>query len=401
LALEFDKVLPQVEKMGVAMAHRSATISEQTEAAGQRLLELNDLNAIWEMIYLARERDAGFRGAAPITEPINVGIDLPDEPHIATILASDGSQIYPDLHGASLYWLINIGIFVYMHGTDDLPKCISEPQLFYEDHDVRDREGRVIANAAINARRGVNEMQMLARAALGYRHMPRPLMALYDGPLLTLPMGKEVANAAELSSNYHEAMSLLQDVNAALAGYVDRPKSTFVVSTIFLTSLSPDKVIRSNLQTAGPFEGLTDRDLYQWILGPGQRCGLMIQQSPQNKAYKEQNADQEIVFFYLNVAGPHQEPYLARVEVPMWVAKDKVYVDAVHALAYAQCQITDRYPYALTRADEVAVIPTHDKRTLDEMIAVELLRNRQPVEISQKLSMKGAARSSHQKHRGV
>ncbi|HLY27431.1 MAG TPA: DNA double-strand break repair nuclease NurA, partial [Aggregatilineales bacterium] len=126
-----------------------------------------------------------------------------------------------------------------------------------------------------------------------------------------------------------------------------------------------------------------------------------IQQSPQNKAYKEQNPDQEIVFFYLNVAGPHQEPYLARVEVPMWVAKDKAYVDAVHALVYAQCQITDRYPYALTRADEVAVIPSHDKRTLDEMIAVELLRNRQPVEISQKLSMKDAARHGRQQHRGV
>ena len=90
-----------------------------------------------------------------------------------------------------------------------------------------------------------------------------------------------------------------------------------------------------------------------------------ISGTPQNKTYKERSADQEIVFFYLNVSSPTQEPYLARIEIPMWVAQDKALVNAVHALIYSQCQITDRYPYALTRADEVAVVPTFEKRALD------------------------------------
>src|SRR5881275_769622 len=122
-------------------------------------------------------------------------------------------------------------------------------------------------------------------------------------------------------------------------------------------TLEPDQITRAALQTSGPLEGLNDRDLYQWILGPGDRSGMMVQQSPQNKAYKERSVDQEIVFFYLNVASPYQEPYLARVEIPMAVARQKELVGAIQALIYAQCQITDRYPYALTRADEIAVVP--------------------------------------------
>jgi hypothetical protein len=266
---------------------------------------------------------------------------------------------------------------------------------------VREQDGRLIATAAINARRAVYEMQVLARETMRCRDLPRPLVAMYDGPLLSLLMGKEVTNAGELTLSYHEALDIMHNAGAGLLGYVDRPKSTFVVNTIFLMSLDPDQVKRGNLQTAGPFEGLTDRDLYQWILGPGDRSGLMIQQSPQNKAYREVNDDHEIVFFYMNVASPQQEPYLARVEVPMWVARDKALVGALQAILYAQCQITDRYPYALTRADEVAVVHAHEKRALDEMIGIELLRNRQALELSHKLSSKTLVRRERRQHQGV
>jgi len=401
LSLQFDKVVPQVEKMGAALADRNDTVAEQTQLAGHQLMELNDLDAIWDQIMVARRNDAGFRGAAPFDEPINEAIPKPECPARATILAADGSQIYPDPHGAALYWLTNIGVFLYPHGEESLPDIITEPQLFYEDKDVREQDGRLIATAAINARRAVYEMQVLARETMRCRDLPRPLVAMYDGPLLSLLMGKEVTNAGELTLSYHEALDIMHNAGAGLLGYVDRPKSTFVVNTIFLMSLDPDQVKRGNLQTAGPFEGLTDRDLYQWILGPGDRSGLMIQQSPQNKAYREVNDDHEIVFFYMNVASPQQEPYLARVEVPMWVARDKALVGALQAILYAQCQITDRYPYALTRADEVAVVHAHEKRALDEMIGIELLRNRQALELSHKLSSKTLVRRERRQHQGV
>jgi hypothetical protein len=137
------------------------------------------------------------------------------------------------------------------------------------------------------------------------------------------------------------------------------------------------------------------------MLDPGDRSGLMIQQSPQNKAYTERSVDQEIVFFYMNVAASYQEPSLARIEIPMWVARDKALVGAIQAIVYAQCQITDRYPYALTRADEIAVVHAHEKRALDDMIAVELLRNKQALETSHKLRSKARTRHGRQQHQGL
>jgi hypothetical protein len=405
LSLEFDKVVTQVEKMGAALADRSNTVAEQTQIAGQRLMQLNDPDAIWEQIMLARRRDAGLRGAAPmpvsLAEPINEPIPLPECPPRATIFAADGSQIYPDPHGAALYWLTNIGVFIYAHGDATLPDVITEPQLFYEDGDVHDADGRLMATAAINARRAVAEMTTLAREVLRHRDRARPLIVLYDGPLLGFFAGKDIPNAITLTNDYHEAMGVFHDVQAGLIGYVDRPKSTFVVSTIYLMSLAADEITRKNLSTAGPLEGLTDRDLYQWILGPGDRSALMIQQSPQNKAYAERSVDQEIVFFYMNVASSHQEPYLARIEVPMGVARDQALVGAIQAIVYAQCQITDRYPYALARADEIAVVHAHEKRALDEMIAVELLRHKQALEVSHKLRSKTLTRHGRQHHQGI
>jgi hypothetical protein len=401
VSLQFEKVQSQIEKMGLALADRNTSVVEQTQVAGEQLMQLNDLDAIWDQIMIARNRDAGFRGAAPLEEPINVAIPLPDSPEKAVILAADGSQIYPDPHGPAVYWLTNIGVFVYFHGDDTLPEIITEPQLFYDDNDVRDSDGRLIATAIINARRGVYEMQTLAREAMQRRFGARPLVAMYEGPLLGFFGGKEVPNIGELTSSYFESMDILRDVGAGLTGYVDRPKSSFVVSTIYLMSLDESEITRYHLKTAGPLEGLTDRDLYQWILGPGERSGLMVQQSPQNKAYAQREPDQEIVFFYMNVAAQHQEPYLARIEIPMWAALDKGMVSAIQSLVYSQCQITDRYPYALIRADEIAVVHAHEKRALDEMISVELLRNQQNLDPSRKLSSKVLGRRERQQHRSV
>src|SRR6266568_5121124 len=98
-------------------------------------------------------------------------------------------------------------------------------------------------------------MQLLARETMQRRHLTRPLVAMYDGPLLGFIMGKDVPKANELTNSYHEAIAVLHDVRAGLVGYVDRPKSTFVVGTIYLMGLDDNRITRTNLQTAGHLEG--------------------------------------------------------------------------------------------------------------------------------------------------
>jgi hypothetical protein len=168
---------------------------------------------------------------------------------------------------------------------------------------------------------------------------------------------------------------------------VDRPTSSFIVSLLHLMALDEPEVRAAALATNGDLEGLSDQPLMFKLLKPGERSALMVQQSPQNKRYHDKGENYEIVFFYLSV-NPERPYHLARVEMPMWVTRSPGAVDLVHALVYDQCQMMWRYPYALTRADELAVIRAHEKSHLNEMIEIELRKNQQQVEHSEKLESK-------------
>ncbi|HEX3053217.1 MAG TPA: DNA double-strand break repair nuclease NurA, partial [Aggregatilineaceae bacterium] len=386
----------QVERMGRMIAARNVSMEERSNAAWEFFQQLHNLDAIRERIQLARHRDAGFRGAAPLHEVINRAYPLPSMPDRATVLAVDGSQIYPSIHTAALFYLINTGVFIYHHGLDDLPEQLTEPRLFYTEEFLRNAQGQVVTNAAVNARRSVTEIQVLAREAWRRRDFDCPMVAICDGPLLFW-VGKEVPDGKQLQNEYIGAMVHLHDTHtalhdnhaqsASLVGYVDRPTSAFVISLIYLLSLTDDEVRGSVLESNGELEGLTDQPLMFKLLRPGERSALFVQQSPQNKRYHDKGPSYEIAFFYLNV-GNSQGYHLARVEVPMWVARNARQIDHVHALLYHQCQMMWRYPYALTRADELAVIRAHEKTQLEEIIEIELRRNQQLVEQSEKLESK-------------
>jgi hypothetical protein len=93
---------------------------------------------------------------------------------------------------------------------------------------------------------------------------------------------------------------------------------------------------------------------------------------------------------------------LARIEIPAWVAQSPVMVDALHAVLVHQSQFvpTRRYPYALTRADETAVVSRDEKTQVDNMIAVQLRQRGLDVdEKSEKQYSKEAARQKPQRGR--
>ena len=55
-------------------------------------------------------------------------------------------------------------------------------------------------------------------------------------------------------------------------------------------------------------------------------------------------------FFYLNV-GAENDDYLARVEIPAWVAENPAQLDTLHAVLISQCRMLGPrpYPYLLHR----------------------------------------------------
>lgn len=401
MSLEFNKVVEQVQSLGRFMGHKDGSINAKLELALAWYRAADDLDAARRRVELVRRSNISvYRGGAPLDEVICERYDRPPMPVSATLLAADGSQIYPDAHAPTQYYLINIGWFVCTYGETRLPEQATEPEIAYSDKQMLDLDGRMINNTTVNARRTLAEVQALAKQAWLLRGEARPLVTLHDGGLLKFFGPAEITGAADLEREYIVALQGLKDVRALLAGYLDRPRSTHIISLLHLLNLDPDAITDTTLRTNGDLEGLTDIYLMSRVLQPGQRSAILTQNSPQNTSYRDQDVDFEIAFFYLNVSDDSR-PAIARVDVPMWVARDSQAVDDLHALLLAQCAIQGRrhYPYALTRADELAYVSGVEKQQLNELINIELLKNRVERQQSDKLQTKGLARASRRQHR--
>jgi hypothetical protein len=389
VSLEFNKLIDQVTKMGSMVERLDFDQNERLQLALERFEAANDLDAIHERIHLVRQSDiSGYRGAAPIdkphTEPINHIFPPPTQSTNVTIIAADGSQIYPNDQAPVHYYLINVGMYVYHQGVDHLPEQITLPTLAFHKAHVHDQFQRVISNRTVDARRTVAEMKALAEKAWEFRHTKQPIIVLYDNHLL-FTVDKEVAGYTEIVKSYHAAMTQLYDVQAngprtTLAGYVDNPhRSSMMIRLLYLMSLADEydvKAHENDLQTGGDLEGLRDKHLFNVILRPGERSAIMAQNSPRNLTFRQRGESYEIAFFYIKVGNANRSG-IARVDIPMWVARDRQAVDELHAVILQQCQMQGRnpYPYALTRADELAYVSSRDKAKLEELINMELRRN--------------------------
>jgi hypothetical protein len=406
VSLEFNKVIDQVQRMGRFLGKRNLSQSDRLALALERFYAATDMDAIHDRIQLVRSAGvSGYRGAAPLPKAYSEFIcgvgETPPLPDCATLIAVDGSQIYPDPHATAVYYLINMGVYVYHHGEPRLPSQLTSPELVYADSKVKDEDGRIVNNPTVNARRNVEEMKWLAAQAWELRDEARPIVALHDGGLLKFFGSTEITNAHELEREYMTALAKLNDAGAVLCGYLDVPRSTYIISLLHLLSLEDGEVNEVNLKTDGDLQGLTDEMLFRRVLTqPGQRSALMTQNSPQNAEYMRKGADYEIASFYVNVS-QFGKPVIARVDVPMWVAREPQAIEALHALLLHQCSIQGRkhYPYALTRADEMAFVSSVEKDQLNQLINIEMLKNEMQPEESNKLQTKGLARGERRHHR--
>jgi hypothetical protein len=408
VSLEFSKVVGKVQEMGAYLGAREHATHSKLSRAVELYYAAVDRAVIHERIEHVRRSISGYRGAALAPAPYDETLCdhfFAEALRPATLIAADGSQVYPDAHAPALYYLINTGVFTYYHAQGMIPEPFTTPELEFNQDKLIDRDGRSINNQTVNNRRTLREMQALADSCWAHRqantHRPLPLVGLHDGGLLKFFGGAEVPDAKDIESEYLKCLQKLHDSRALLAGYVDRPRSTSVIALLHLLSLDQDQITDAAVKTNGELEGLSDLALFGAVLPPGARSAIVTQNSPQNREFMTRlGPDYEIALFYVN-ASETDYPVIARVELPMWVASDQASVDILHAFVLQQCAIQGRkrYPYALTRADELAYISGAEKRQLEELIRISMLEHAITPDQSNKLQSKGLARSSKQQHK--
>ncbi len=374
MPVNFQEIQRQVKEMGRQAPQREKILREKRQEAEGLLHDCSErLEELIQRVDQAVSHNSALRCAVPVAESLTfTSLPQPIQGSVV-LLAADGSQVNPSRHDPVEFGVINIGAIRIIPGQAEQPREITRSTLLYQDALYANEEP--LTEEVVALRRDLNERKMLAELAA---REVLPVVALTDGPMELFREPKENKEFRKSFEEYLQALRQLAELRVSAGGYVDKPRADLVVRLLELVTLAPE-----DLSQAGklrPLQGVTDEDLFCQLLKPGERSAVFAIQSTSSKDFAGALA---LHFFFLNVGRP-DHPYVARVEVPQWVIQKPDLLNLIHATLVAQClQMGSRpYPYALHRAHEVALVSFAEKAELQEMIAVELLR--QGVDAGQK-----------------
>jgi hypothetical protein len=389
MALDFQQVREQIRKLGEKAPLRAQMLRELNEKAFEILKtyaqEPDNLRQKIQLI--TRNYDPNLRCALPawgpggVAEPIDASFQLPSPPAQATILAADGSQITPDRHAAVFFGLINVGAIQMQHGSPHPPAIKTTSRLFYDEELIE------LTDATLALKRDINERAMLAELAA---EADSPVVTFTDGPIELWGV-RESGNASQFQESMSDYLSVLQrlkSLNVSTAGYVDKPAANLVVRLLEV-AITPQDLL-GEIKKSYPLRGVTDFELYRNLLASGERSAVFSIQSRSAAAYRHEDPGLALHFFYLNVGRP-DHPWLARIEIPAWVAEQQELLDSLHAILVSQSRIMGNrpYPYLLHRAHEAALVSFEERDQVTQMILLELRQRGVNVgEISYKQSAK-------------
>lgn len=382
--LDFRQLIDQVAALADEVERRSQENAAQMQTALETATGADtDFEA-----FRARVEDARttWLAAVPLDEtPITRGVSPPTIPARYTAIATDGSQIPLDRHSAASYYVLNVGEIALHYGSGERPLLQSTASLSYKESDLLvggdTGEATYINEQILATRRMLAECEASARLIEAYRDRSEPV-ALVDGTLILWAQeAQRDADRQEAVSGFMRLLNAARECGVPIAGYLSRPGSREVVNAL-RTRLCPGEQVRCRPcpHTPRPCEiinRVNDAALYHRILPTGQRSGLFESRSKILDSYTP--PQNRVAFFYVNVGSE-----IARVEIPIWVAKSKDLTARVHALVYDQAVKGRGYPTALLEAHEMAVVHGADREAFNRVVENALIRRRLPVHFSRK-----------------
>lgn len=379
--LDFTALQQQLNDMVLNQQSARRSFSQKLQIAQGELTRWADE---WPALRRkAEESRTSWLLAADIQESFIKRYSAPACPQRMTVVATDGSQIFPDRHELSDCYLINIGTVVLHYGTGERPVLTNRPRLFYGEHELADEwngKRMPVTEDVVNARRGVLEIQELAAQAELSAQQQRTVAALTDGTLILWSLaGKPRQFQQEILRAYFDTFDLLESYQIPLAGYISRPGSNDVINLLRL-GLCPENPTNCDQcpfkgqppeLPCEPIEGISDADLFERILQKGERSPVFKSQS----GILDHYGKHVIYFFYVHVGVE-----IARVEIPKWIAYEPALVEFVHATVCDQAQKGQGYPISLAEAHEQAVVKSTEREQFYRQL--EGLYVRQGLEVS-------------------
>ena len=389
MPINYQQTYSKIKEIGQGAKERRKK-KEEAQAQARDLLAAygDDLDFLRSKVDAARQVDANIRCALPLPsgETLASSHPAPDSVIQATLIAADGSQINPDRHAAIQYSVVNVGAITMRLNSGEAPEIFTDTELLYGEDLLPN--GFPLSDGMVALKRDVAERTKLDELSKGIKG---PVVTFTDGPVeLWGAKGEDTQSYLDYVEKYKTVLSRLQTRDVITAGYVDKPSADLVVRLLEIISADNEQI--QKLREFHPLRSVSDRWLFGEAKNPllpsGHRSAVFKIQSSSEKSYK---GVLELHFFYLNV-GTDGHPWPVRVEIPRWVVDDKAKLDLLHAVLVEQCRMmgSKPYPYLLHRAHETAVVKNEEKQQIENMLAMELRRQDEEMDIgSHKSSAKG------------
>ena len=381
MPIDYQQIYTQIKVIGQGAKDRQKR-KEERQAQARALLSAyaSQLDVLRNKVDSAKAADPNIRCALPLNEPLDFSGPPPASVKEATLIAADGSQIVPDRHSASQYFVVNVGAIAMQVGSGNTPDVFTDTRL----HLLDEFEDSFFSDSQVALQRDVAERRKLLEVSQKYSGI---VIALTEGQL-ELWGAADGDNARVFEKSLQDYLDVLLELDkrgVVTSGYVDKPGANWLTRLLEIATILESEL--DNLRKYRPLLGVTDLWLFGQILGRHQRSAIFKLQAKSAEKYKESIA---IHFFYLNV-GDEKKPKIARVDIPCWVANDRQSLDNLHSALIEQAKIMgDRpFPYLLHRAHEIAVVTHREKEEIDRLLDIAIRNGGGEVgEISGKQSAK-------------
>ena len=318
----------------------------------------------WEALRERAEQAAGGPLRALPTERPDGRHPGTARPDTVTVVATDGSQIFPDRHVDPACYLLNVGRVALHYGTLDPPLIAAEPALRYRQRDLEDLADDTAAaspldltSEVVSALRDELELRWLFETAEAERRSGRAIVAVADGTLIRWMLRGMKNRRLEdrLLDRYVAELDRFRAAGIPVFSYVSRPGNAEVVNLLRLWRDEDD-------WEPGPdsIRGVLDRHVFERTLGPGERSAVFLSRSEVLGRY----GGHRIVATYVRGCGE-----VGRVEMPEWVAAQPEWLDLIHAVVLDQCEKGGGYPIVLQEAHERAVVRAREKDVFYRILA--------------------------------
>lgn len=292
---------------------------------------------------------AGYRSALSVptwVESLDTRSVIVRKKDSYSVVAVDGSQIYPDRHQHGSCYLINTGTVVLKYdGKASSAAFSNEPALFADYDELMEH-----ATDLVNAQRQDLELQACVRVGKKVlEEQGTTPYVLVDGSLIFWHLHtKDVRLKNRFLPRYIDYLQELYALRIPIAGYISLPHSKEMMTIIRVAdAVYYQQKYKDELQRC------VDSVLMRMWLQENERSVVCASSSP-------------IVAEYPEHLKPHcmyiKTPYeVARIEIPQWMTQNKMLIETVGGIILDQAEKGFGYPVALAEAHEQAVVKGADR----------------------------------------